>query len=64
MEYTGKHYVGEIAKIRHGEMIHEVIVTGVWECEGNGVTIEPTGNYGFPIDLYDDQFDKQITEGE
>ena len=57
MEYTGKHYVGEI--VMHGE--HECKVLDVWNCEDmtcedrNGITIEPTGGYGFPIDIYDEQ---------
>ena len=47
-----KHYVGEIV-IHHG---HECVVTDVWDNEGKpGITIEPTGDYGFPIDIYDDQ---------
>lgn len=52
MEYTGKHYVGEI--VEHGG--HECIVVEVWNDEGlNGITIAPTGDYGFPIDIYDEQ---------
>lgn len=50
--YTGKHYVGEI--VNHGG--HECRVTDVWDDDGrNGITIEPTGGYGFPVDIYDEQ---------
>lgn len=49
--YTGVHYVGEI--VMHRE--HECIVTHVWNDDGrNGITIKPTGNYGFEIDIYDE----------
>lgn len=52
MNYTGKHYIGEI--VFHGE--HECRVLHTWVDEGkNGITIEPTGNYGFPIDIFDEQ---------
>lgn len=52
--YTGKHYVGEI--VMHGE--HECVVTAIWteaDSGRNGITIEPTAPYGFPIDIYDEQ---------
>ena len=52
--YTGNHYVGEI--VYHQG--HECKVLCCWEYEEeNGITIEPTGNYGFPIDIFDDQLD-------
>lgn len=52
MDYTGKHYVGEIV-IHRG---HECRVTDVWNDEGkNGVTIIPTGDYGFEVDIYEEQ---------
>lgn len=49
-EYTGDHFVGEIVNHRG----HECRVTHVWEVDGeNGISIIPTGNYGFGIDIYD-----------
>ena len=49
---NSKHYIGEIVTHRG----HECKVIAVWEDEGkNGVTIIPTGGYGFEIDIYDDQ---------
>ena len=52
MDYTGKHYVGEIVTHRG----HECRVTDVWNDEGkNGVTIIPTGDYGFEVDIYEEQ---------
>lgn len=51
-EYTGKHWIGEIVYHRG----HKCRVIGTWSEEGrNGITIEPTGDYGFPIDIYDEQ---------
>lgn len=52
-EYTGVHYVNEI--VHHG--IHECKVTAVWVDDNgkNGITIIPTGGYGFEVDIYDDQ---------
>lgn len=51
-KYTGKHYVGEIVDHKG----HECRVLAVWIDEGrNGITIEPTGDYGFPVDIYDEQ---------
>ena len=50
MKYTGKHYVGEIVRHRG----HECLVTAVWNDEGqNGLSIIPTGGYGFEVDLYE-----------
>lgn len=55
-EYTGKHYVGEIVSHNGGDMTHECIVTAVWCVDGkNGLTIKPTGNYGFELDIYEEQ---------
>lgn len=54
-----KHYVGEIV-VHHG---HECRVLETWVDPDNGkpgITICPTGNYGFPRDIYDDQ----LTGGE
>lgn len=51
-KYTGKHYVGEIVNHRG----HECRITRVWFVDGkNGISIIPTGGYGFEIDIYDDQ---------
>ena len=50
----GGHYYGEI--VMHGE--HECVVTAVWhddEANKDGITIKPTGGYGFEIDIYDEQ---------
>lgn len=50
--YTGKHYIGEI--VHHG--YHECVVTEVWNVDGkNGISIKPSGRYGFEIDIYDEQ---------
>jgi hypothetical protein len=55
-EYTGEHYVGEIVSHKGGDMTHECIVTAVWCVDGkNGLTIKPTGNYGFELDIYEEQ---------
>ena len=36
-------------------MTHECEVTHVWNVDGrNGISIIPTGNYGFEIDVYED----------
>lgn len=60
MEYNGKYRVGDIVKITCCEMVHEIQVVDVWNDEGkNGVTIVPTGNYGFEVDLYEDKFDQK-----
>lgn len=46
--YTGKHHVGEI--VHHGK--HECRVTRCWDCgDGNGISIVPTGDYGFEVDV-------------
>lgn len=51
-EYSGLHYVGEIV-IHRG---HECRVCAVWNDNGkNGITILPTRDYGFEIDIYDEQ---------
>lgn len=51
-KYTGKHQIGEI--VNHGG--HECVILEVWSDEGkNGITIEPTGDYGFPVDIYEEQ---------
>lgn len=47
-----KHYVGEIVDHKG----HECEVLAVWSDEGHkGLTIAPTGGYGFPVDIYDEQ---------
>ncbi|MBP5311885.1 MAG: hypothetical protein J6112_03525 [Clostridia bacterium] len=47
-----KHYVGEIVSHKG----HECIVTSVWNDDGKeGITIKPTGNYGFEVDIYNEQ---------
>lgn len=53
-EYTGVHYVNEI--VYHGT--HECKVTAVWvdpDNGKNGITIIPTGGYGFEVDIYEEQ---------
>lgn len=50
--YTGKHRPGEIVSHRG----HECRVLDVWCEDGkNGVTIIPTGNYGFEIAVNEDR---------
>ena len=50
--YDGKHYVGEVVNHRG----HECRVIAVWKDDGkNGISIIPTGNYGFEIDIYEEQ---------
>ena len=52
MEYTGKHYVGAVVMHKG----HECKVTAVWNDDGtNGVSIIPTGGYGFEVDIYEEQ---------
>lgn len=54
-QYTGAHYVGEIIRYKGKYSEHECKVTHVWNVDGkNGVSIIPTGNYGFEIDVYED----------
>lgn len=54
--YTGKHSIGDIVYWQGKEMVHECKVTGLWKNEGrNGVSIIPTGDYGFEMDVYEDQ---------
>ena len=56
-QYTGKYNVGDIITFtgKIGGMTHECEVTHVWNVDGrNGVSIIPTGNYGFEIDVYED----------
>lgn len=52
-EYTGVHYVGEIVYHK----THECKVTAVWADEENrnGISIIPTGGYGFEVDIYEEQ---------
>lgn len=53
-EYTGAHRVGEIVNHRG----HECKVTRVWvdpDVDKNGISIIPTGDYGFEIDIYEEQ---------
>ena len=51
-DYTGSHHVGDIVDHRG----HECRVTRVWEVDGkNGISILPTGNYGFEIDIFEEQ---------
>lgn len=58
-KYTGKHFIGEIIYYKS----HECIVENVWNYESrNGISIHPTGMYGFTIDLYDDQLEEKGAE--
>lgn len=51
-EYSGKRHVGDIV-MHHG---HECRVTGVWSDDGkDGLSIVPTGGYGFEVDIYEEQ---------
>lgn len=55
-QYTGTHRVGEIVSHKGGGMTHECIITAVWKVDGkNGISIKPTGNYGFEVDIYEEQ---------
>lgn len=50
--YTGAHFLGEV--VDHNG--HKCQVTNTWRSEGrNGISIMPTGGYGFEIDIYDEQ---------
>lgn len=53
--YTGTHKAGDIVHWRG----HECRVMFTWNDGdgGNGVKIVPTGDYGFPLDVYDDKLD-------
>lgn len=52
IQYTGKHYVNQI--VDHNG--HQCRVTRVWnDGEKNGISIIPTGGYGFEIDIYEEQ---------
>lgn len=54
--YTGTHHIGEIVYHKGGNTVHECKVVAVWCVDGrNGLTIVPTGNYGFATDIYEDQ---------
>ena len=51
-EYSGEHFVGEIVDHRG----HECRVTAVWNDDGiNGISIIPTGGYGWEIDIYEER---------
>ena len=55
-QYTGKHYVGEVVVHKTSVGKFECKVTTVWCVDGkNGISIIPTGNYGFEIDIYEEQ---------
>lgn len=45
---------------------HKVKIIDKWVDDNNrkGVTIEPIGNYGFPIDVYLDDFKKEIRKNK
>lgn len=54
--YTGSHSVGDIVYLKGGIYNHECRVTRTWCDEtGNGISVIPTGNYGFEIDIYEDR---------
>lgn len=54
--YEGKHYVDEI--VYHNS--HQCKVTKVWHADGkDGISIIPTGGYGFEIDIYEEQLGEQ-----
>lgn len=67
MDYTGKYHVGEIVTIKFEKTgsTHEVKIIDVWTDDNfcNGVTIVPTGNYGFPVDTLEETFDKHVLKG-
>lgn len=52
-------------KYEKGQIIHykthECVITSTWEDDGKkGVSIIPTGNYGFEVDLYEEQLEKYL----
>lgn len=50
--YTGSFREGQI--VTHNG--HECRITKTWRVDGeNGISITPTGDYGFEIDIYEDQ---------
>lgn len=52
--YTGKFRVGQVVYHRG----HRCEVTAVWkdpDNHKNGISIIPTGGYGFEVDLYEEQ---------
>lgn len=55
------HYVGEIVHYKsYNGFDHECVITALWDDPDTGkpgVTIRPTGNYGFEIDIYEDQLE-------
>ena len=56
MEYTGKFKVGDVIVICGERMNHECEITNVWNDGGvNGVTVVPTGGYGFEMDVREDR---------
>lgn len=55
-KYTGQYKVGDVVKHKGVNMIHECKVVDVWKVDGrNGVTLEPTGGYGFPSDVWEER---------
>ena len=58
-----KYRVGDIVQYKGYEgMVHECLITQVWkdDHDRDGVSIVPTGDYGFEIDLYLEQFEKHL----
>ena len=55
------HYVGEVVHYKTSSgMNHECVITALWDDPDtgkSGVTIKPTGDYGFEIDVYEDQLE-------
>ncbi len=52
--YKGAHKVGDVVYHRG----HKCIVKAVWvdaDNGKNGITIEPLEDYGFEVDIYDEQ---------
>ena len=51
--YTGKFHDGDITNWRG----HEVVVLKTWNVDGkNGVTIRPTLDYGFELDVFEERY--------